>query len=78
MINVNLNKVSNKGDLALANVEASAQGEIGPILTNWKKMEFECTRTVGFDYILVYTTSTTYMKDGCGYGSGWCLAPAGC
>jgi hypothetical protein len=27
MINVNLNKVSNKGDLALANVEALAQGE---------------------------------------------------
>ncbi len=28
MINVNLNKVSNNGDLALANVEALAQGEI--------------------------------------------------
>jgi len=27
MINVNLNKVSNKGDLALANAEASAQDE---------------------------------------------------
>ena len=27
MINVNLNKVSNKGDLALANVEALAQSE---------------------------------------------------
>jgi hypothetical protein len=27
MINVNLNKVSNKGDLALANVEALAQAE---------------------------------------------------
>jgi len=27
MINVNLNKVSNKGDLALANVEALASGE---------------------------------------------------
>jgi len=29
MINVNLNKVSNKGDLALANVEALAQSESG-------------------------------------------------
>jgi len=27
MMNVNLNKVSNKGDLALANVEALAHGE---------------------------------------------------
>ena len=30
MINVNLNKVSNKGDLALANVEALAQSENDP------------------------------------------------
>lgn len=29
MVNVNLNKVSNKGDLALANVEALAQVESG-------------------------------------------------
>ena len=28
MINVNLNKVSNKGDIALANVEALASGEV--------------------------------------------------
>jgi hypothetical protein len=34
MINLNLNKVSNKGDLTLANVEALAQSEGGGITCN--------------------------------------------
>jgi len=47
MINVNLNKVSNKGDLAMANVEALADGEDFP--GNW-----QCTSTV--------SSTSTYMQ----------------
>ena len=36
MINVNLNKVSDKGDLALANVEALADPEGEPTPTSWQ------------------------------------------
>jgi hypothetical protein len=78
LINVNLNKVSNKGNLALAKTEALAEAELGPIFTNWHETTFTCTKTVGFDYILVRTISTTYLYVGCGYGQGSCLSPGGC
>lgn len=60
MINVNLNKVSNQGDLALANVEALAQSESGdychldcyhsPAICwrtewTWQNMDAYCVRT---------------------------------
>jgi len=53
MINVNLNKVSNKGDLALANVEALAE-EGSDFPGNW-----QCTSTT--------SSTSTYMN--CEYGS---------
>ncbi|WP_305533229.1 NVEALA domain-containing protein [uncultured Bacteroides sp.] len=69
-------------DLMLANVEALAGSNegyvIGPIGTNWKTYRITCVRTVGFDYIIVDTTTTTYEADVCGKGSGTCLSPAGC
>ncbi len=67
-------------DLALANVEALADDEyvIGPPMTNWKQYRIQCTRVVGFDYILKIEKTTTYWTDGCGSGSGNCLKPAGC
>ena len=40
MINVNLNKVSNKGDLALANVDAIASCEVTNI---WGKVVLNCS-----------------------------------
>lgn len=68
-------------DLMLANVEALADDNeyvIGPTGRNWKEYRIECTRTTGFDYILVYTTTYTYWKDACGSGLGFCFSPAGC
>lgn len=76
--NQNKNAMS---DLALANIEALADNSeyvIGTIGTNWKTYRITCTKTVGFDYIFVNTTTTTYETDACGSGSGSCLAPAGC
>ena len=77
-VSLNTSKTNNASVLALANVDAFAQGEIGPPLTNWKETTFECERTVGINYGVVYTTTTKYTKVGCGYGSGWCLSAAGC
>ena len=75
-------KVDTMSDLMLANVEALAGSNegyvIGPIGTNWKTYRITCVRTVGFDYIIVDTTTTTYEADVCGKGSGTCLSPAGC
>ena len=73
-------KAVGMSDLALANVEALAGDDyvIGEMGTNWKEYRIECTRTIGFDYGLVITTTTTYWADVCGYGSGYCISPAGC
>jgi hypothetical protein len=46
MMNVNLNKVSNKGDLALANVEALAQEiDTPPVTETWQIISMEKTIT---------------------------------
>lgn len=67
-------------ELVLLNVEALADDEyvIGPIGTNWKEYRTQCTRVVGFDFVLKYEITTTYWTDVCGSGSGYCLSPAGC
>ncbi|MPM09782.1 hypothetical protein SDC9_56105 [bioreactor metagenome] len=67
-------------DLFLNNVQALANDEyvIGDPGTNWKEYRILCSRTVGVDYIIVGTKTTEYWADVCGYGSGWCLSPAGC
>jgi hypothetical protein len=70
MINVNLNKVSNKGDLALANVEALAQDEGGG-------EGYECPQLitgVTVDYtrcpdIAMPVISKITYKLGCGSGT---------
>jgi len=65
MINVNLNKVSNKGDLTLANVEALAQGE-GVTIT--------CGRYSGRCWAIDYISSIGYCH--CyfsGYQKHYCV-----
>lgn len=66
--------------LSLMNLEALANDEyvIGPVGSNWRTYTTECTRTIGFDYILKIEITTTYWAEVCGSGSGWCLSPAGC
>ena len=48
MINVNLNKVSNKGDLALANVEALAGGEVYTTYYCWGNPILFCGNESGY------------------------------
>ena len=87
MINVNLNKVSNNGDLALANVEALAQSECpqGIWGTNWKSYIVTCTVInnntnilyVGpftFGYQTGNSSTATFQGTKCGYGLGTCLS----
>ena len=74
-------KVETISDLVLMNVEALAADSeyvIGPMGSNWKEYRIKCSRTTGFDYIFVVTTTTEYWADVCGNGSGWCFSPAGC
>ena len=57
-------RMETMSDLMLANVEALADDSeyvIGTIGTNWKTYRVTCTKTVGFDYGLVYTKTTTYI-----------------
>lgn len=84
MINVNLNKVSNKGDLALANVEALAAENFHYAGTDWNVTDThnwgtywcpllkDCTVSEGFDY--VYHRIVTYPGHfvGCYEGNGNC------
>ena len=67
-------------DLEKANIEALSQDEyvLGAVGTNWKTYRIQCQVTVGFDYIIVVTKTTTFWKDACGYGSGLCLSSTGC
>lgn len=70
----------NISELQWDNIEALSEEEyvIGFFGTNWKKYRIQCTKTVGFDYIVTYTKTTTYWADVCGYGTGFCLSQAGC
>lgn len=82
-----LNAEVKLSDLVLADVEAQANNyEIGGWGTNWKDYMTSCTITetvkVGWNFMLqieiTETRTYTAEKSVCGYGSGWCLASAGC
>ena len=79
-MNIELSNTQNKdlSDIMLKNLEALADYEVGPPLTNWKQYTIDCTVTVGFSYGVVYTHTYTYTTTACGYGTGSCLSPAGC
>jgi len=87
MINVNLNKVSNKGDLAMANVEALAFEFDGTqwnttdthlIGSHWCPELRSCTVTYGVDAGVVYTTTYTGQGVACVNGNGNCFNGTGC
>lgn len=67
MINVNLNKVSNKGDLTLANVEVLAQAEIKKGDACYKDCKYDvdkpdvtyCGTPCVYSPRIVYTTTAT-------------------
>ncbi|MFA5045602.1 MAG: NVEALA domain-containing protein [Paludibacter sp.] len=68
MINVNLNKVSNNGDLALANVETLAQGEDLPPVT------ITCGQYSGRCWAISYISPIGYCH--CyfsGYQNNYCV-----
>lgn len=67
--------------LEVANLEALTEESeyvIGPPGTNWKTYRIQCQYTVGIDYIVVVTKTTTYWTDACGFGVGTCWNMAGC
>ena len=87
VFNINLLQGNGMSEVSLDDIAVMAQaqaetGQIGPAGSNWKWTTFQCSKTVvvGFDFILKIekTTTTYYTAEGCGFGSGWCLASAGC
>ena len=85
MINVNLNKVSNKGDLALANVEALADFEFNDTKWNttdthswgkdWLPVIINCTITIG---MAPYQNAYQGRGVACYNGNGNCLVGTLC
>lgn len=86
MFSVQLLQNNEDIDFSIQDIAVMAQAEDdyieGPWGTNWKHYTLRCTysRTIGFNYILVFEQSSEYSvnKRVCGYGLGTCLPAAGC
>jgi hypothetical protein len=80
-LNINFSPTtSDLSDITIGKIEALAdtEYEVGSPFTNWREYEMECTVTWGIAFIVYLEHSYTYKTTGCGYGTGWCLSPAGC